>query len=77
MSRSFRKTPIIGCTTSDSDKIGKIQANRKLRVATRHFLVKGREPLPILREISSVWDFPKDGKRFVADWYEWKEMMRK
>ncbi len=67
----------MGYTTSDSDKIGKVQANQKLRIVTRRLLAKGRDPLPILREVSNVWSFPKDGKRFVPHRDRSKEMMRK
>ena len=79
MSRSYRHTPIIG-NCSHSDKPGKAKANRKLRVAERSVLAalsldsdsgsdsgsdKDGLLMPILREVSNVWDFPKDGKHYM------------
>ncbi|HST62298.1 MAG TPA: hypothetical protein VLK84_26580 [Longimicrobium sp.] len=63
MSRSRRKTPVAGITTSDSEKQDKRLANRRLRRRVREILPA--EPdgvLPALREVSSVWCFDKDGK---------------
>jgi len=69
MSRSVRHTPIMGWC-SHSDKPGKVKANRALRVATRKAMTAGRDwdalALPLLREVSSVWDFPKDGKGYFS-----------
>ncbi len=73
MSRSYRHTPIIG-NCSNSDKPGKAKASRKLRVAERSVLAalsldsdfdKDGLLMPILREVSNVWDFPKDGKHYM------------
>ena len=64
MSRSKIKTPISGITTAPSDKEGKRQANRAFRRNTRMQVLKGKEIVSLLREVSSVWDFPKDGKRY-------------
>ena len=63
MSRSRRKTPVRGLTTSDSEKQDKRMANRKLRRKVR--VVLSAEPdavLPALREVSCVWAFDKDGQ---------------
>ena len=65
MSRSRRHTLIFGITTSRSEKDDKRQANRRLRRRVRVELrVKQWERLPLLRELSNVWSFDKDGKRF-------------
>ena len=64
MSRSKIKTPISGITTAPSDKEGKRQANRAFRRNTRMEVLKGKEIVSLLREVSSIWDFPKDGKRY-------------
>ena len=66
MSRSRRKTKIFGYTSFKySEKEDKRDANRKFRRITRQ-LVKGRkEVLPKLRELSDVWAFAKDGKRYM------------
>ena len=62
-----RHAAIFGITTSDSEKQGKRKANRRLRRAVRHALTLGREVLPALREVSNVWAFDKDDKRWRAD----------
>jgi hypothetical protein len=59
--------PIFGITTSDSEKQDKRRANRRLRRAVRLALDAGREVLPHLREVSNVWAFDKDGKRWRDD----------
>ena len=65
MSRSYRHTPVIG-NCSHSDKPGKVNANRTLRTHVRQALRTCGDfeglILPHLREVSNVWDFPKDGK---------------
>lgn len=66
MSRSRKKTPIIGMTTTDTEKKDKRQANRKLRVAVRNAIVGDEEVMPELREVSDVWTFSKDGKQWVG-----------
>ncbi|HEX6910544.1 MAG TPA: hypothetical protein VF142_09115 [Longimicrobium sp.] len=69
MSRSRRRTPVRGLTTSESEKQDKRRANRKLRRKVRVTL--STEPdgvLPALREVSCAWAFDKDGKvRFDPD----------
>jgi hypothetical protein len=81
MSRSYRHAPFMG-HCSHSDKPGKIGANRTLRAATRGAVSNCRDwdnfVAPILREVSSVWDFPKDGKmRINKTWAEYARYMRK
>ena len=67
MSRSYRHTPVIGITCAESDKPGKIIANRTLRAHVRDALRTCVDfdgfLLPQLREVSNVWSFPKDGKQ--------------
>jgi hypothetical protein len=64
MSRSYRHSPYHGCC-ADSDKADKRKANRLLRRVTRIAIV-GFDPeadvLPVLREVSNIWNFDKDGK---------------
>ncbi|MBC7891832.1 MAG: hypothetical protein H7Y12_06450 [Sphingobacteriaceae bacterium] len=67
MSRSRIKTAVFGYTTATSDKIGKQQANRRYRRRVNQTLQNQPELLPQLRELTCVWDMPKDGKGF------WKE----
>jgi hypothetical protein len=68
MSNSYRKTPIIGTTTADSEKKDKQIANRRLRSKVKQLLKLGDyDWLPTIRDVSNVWDFAKDGKRFFKD----------
>ena len=67
MSRSYRHTPIFGITTSRSEKQDKRFANRPLRRKVKSRLVTGDEEMPLLREVSNVWSFDKDGKVFWHD----------
>lgn len=67
MSRSRRKNKIRGITTATSEKQSKLKANRKLRRLTKDTLKKGKEVLPLLREISNQWNFEKDGKKYDSN----------
>ncbi len=67
MSRSRRKNKIRGITTAPSEKQSKLKANRKLRRMTKETLKKGKEVLPLLREISNQWNFEKDGKKYDSN----------
>jgi len=67
MSRSRKKTPIIGITTVVTEKKNKLEANRKLRRLNRIKIHKGDYDLFQLREISNVWGFDKDGKRYLKN----------
>ena len=75
MARSYRRTPIFGITTSKSEKKDKRLANRRLRRAVRRAMLRDKETLPILREVSDVWNFDKDGRRY--DRFASEEAMRK
>lgn len=66
MSRSYKKTPICGITTSESEKQDKQIANRRFR-RNSHQLVKiGKEPPFRTREVSNVHTFDKDGKQYFS-----------
>lgn len=65
MSRSKKKTPIVGITTAETEKKNKLEANRKLRRLNRIKIRKGDFEFFQLREISNVWGFDKDGKRYL------------
>jgi hypothetical protein len=67
MSRSRRKTPIMGMTTCRSEKKDKQIANRKLRVAVRTAMAAGADLMPMLNEISSVWSMGKDGRQWIRN----------
>ncbi|MBX9948638.1 MAG: hypothetical protein K2Y39_05730 [Candidatus Obscuribacterales bacterium] len=68
MSKSFRKSPICGITTAESEKKDKQLAHRRERRIVRQIL--GSDPLrPVLphrREVSNVWSFDKDGKQYLS-----------
>ncbi|UII26535.1 hypothetical protein LVD15_25100 [Fulvivirga maritima] len=64
MSRSRRKTKVRGITTAKSEKEEKRKANRRLRRQVNQKINKEEEVLPELREVSDVWAFSKDGKRY-------------
>jgi hypothetical protein len=78
MSRSIKRTPIIGHTTAETEKHDKRLANRFLRRRSRQVLrtsavgscnhvVEGLGELPLLREVSNVYCFDKDGKQWLDD----------
>lgn len=81
MSRSKRKTPIMGYTTCRSEKQDKKlwhkcwRSKQKMALRSPHLLDLD-EISPILEnEVSNVWAMGKDGKRYFAlslqkDWAE-------
>ncbi len=82
MSRSYRHTPVIGNACAASDKPGKKIANSTLRTHVRQALRTCHDfdslVLPLLREVSNVWSFPKDGKhRMNPESSYFRKCMRK
>jgi hypothetical protein len=78
MSRSLRRNPFIGTTTTGSEKQEKRSANRHLRREVRRKIGGDSDDLelPSLREVSNVWSMSKDGKiRFRVAETPW--LMRK
>jgi hypothetical protein len=65
MSRSKRKTPIFGITKAETEKTDKRLANRAYRRHVKTVRFADDELLPHRREMSNVWCFDKDGKRYV------------
>jgi len=67
MSRSYRRTAILPITCAESEKADKRTAHRRLRHRTKQVLGQVADPdslyPPLLREVSDVWVFAKDGKR--------------
>lgn len=65
MSRSRRKTKVLGIADT-SDKDSKRTANRCLRHQVKRLLKRDEDDaeLPLVREMSDVWDFEKDGKQY-------------
>lgn len=73
MSRSYKRTPITGMTTSDSEKHDKQLANRATRSRNRQRLREGRAPLD-RRVISNVATFAKDGRQWCGRlWHSRKD----
>lgn len=68
MARSYRHTAIMG-VAGTSDKWAKAAANRVLRHHVRQMLHMSADydkiVLPVMREVSDVWGFPKDGKHYM------------
>lgn len=67
MSRSFRKTPIMGHGGATSEKEEKRFANRSLRRKVKANIRKEFDILPEMKEISDEWCFRKDGKGWFGD----------
>lgn len=65
MSRSRKKTPILGMTTAGSEKSDKQEANRKFRRRIKQEVADSQDVLSEKREVSDVWDFAKDGKQYM------------
>ena len=64
MSRSRKKTPILGITTAASEKSDKQAANRKFRRIVKQEVNAEEDVITKKREASDIWSFAKDGKRF-------------
>jgi len=54
-------------TSAESEKKDKRLARRKLRAALRR-VTGDDQVLPILREVSEVWTFDKDGKQWLGQY---------
>lgn len=69
MSRSYRKHLVAGHCYCRSEKKDKQFANRKFRHRIRLIIKKDAESevLPVLREVSDVWNMEKDGKGYYGD----------
>ncbi len=82
MSRSHHYTPISPVFDVDSEKPSKKLAHRRLRAAERMAFANCRDlddlNIALMREVSDVWDFRKEGKfRFDAEDAEMSKLMRK
>lgn len=86
MSRSFRRSAIVGHTTAQSEKSSKRGASRVNRRTVGTYLHTATDfeslAVPLARELTNVHNFPKDGKgaidhlRFDAP-QEYVRLMRK
>lgn len=68
MSRSRKRTPIMGIVSATSEKDDKRANHRRERRRVREVLATTPEPdsLPHHRELSDPWTMAKDGKRFLG-----------
>ena len=82
MSRSFRRTPIGGWTTSTSEKKEKKLWHQKMRARCNqvafHALFHDAENalLPFDNEVSDVWGMSKDGKVPFLDEFSYQPFCR-
>ena len=66
MSRSYIKNKIVGYTKKESEKRDKTIANKRYRRLVKVRIAKRSEVLPLIREISNIYQFDKDGKHYYA-----------
>ena len=62
MSRSRRKTPVMGITKAESDTRDKVLAHRRQRRQVRTALASGVAEVIARRKAGDVWSVAKDGK---------------
>jgi hypothetical protein len=74
MSRSYRRIPITGITTSESDKWFKRSEHRRERRAVRGALDTGMD-IPHRKGFGNPWNGSKDGKQWLGD--DYPALMRK
>ena len=83
MSHSFKKHAFAGVTTSKSEKKDKRLAHRRLRTLTNSLMKEISEGaeidvLPVIKEVSDIYNFDKDGKIFYHEGSEYvNEVIRK
>lgn len=77
MSRSVRRTPILGITTAVSEKSDKQKANRRYRRAEHVGLARRDEIFPDRRELTDPWTMAKDGKKWFGGALLRQSLMRK
>ncbi|MFT4247648.1 MAG: hypothetical protein QM581_06360 [Pseudomonas sp.] len=79
MSRSRRKTPVMGITTAHSDKPFKVAEHQRERSAVRRALAVTSDDasVPPARAFGSSWKSPKDGKAWFGGLRDCVRWMRK
>lgn len=78
MTRSRKKAPVTAISTSTSEKADKVAAHRKERRKV-HVTLKAtgdQDALPARREVSNVWAYAKDGKRYKPAWLDPKHLRK-
>jgi hypothetical protein len=70
MSRSRRKTPIMGLTTAESERKDKQRWHRRFRAVEHRLLARMPDEdehiPPEVHTIANVWSFAKDGKQHIT-----------
>ena len=66
MSRSYIKNKIVGYTKKETEKRDKTIANKRCRRLVKVRIAKRSEVLPLIREVSNIYQFDKDGKHYYA-----------
>jgi hypothetical protein len=67
MSRSRKKTPKLGISSSDSEKEDKKIANRIFRRKGKQQVKSGEEPVSDMNAVMTTWEMAKDGKWYVKN----------
>jgi hypothetical protein len=67
VSRSRKKIPILGFSSSESEKKDKRMANRMFRRINKQLLHTGNDLVNDMNEIMTRWEMDKDDKRYVKD----------
>ena len=70
MARSHKKHNITGITCKESEKQDKRKANRRLRRKNKTIKATdetSQSDYALMREVSNLWDFDKDGKIYISD----------
>lgn len=76
MSRSYKKTPIIGHTKSESEKDDKKIWHKRFRHKTKDILRSMHNDtemindtlMPVEEDVSNTWSMSKDGKTYLGNW---------
>lgn len=76
MSRSYKKTPIIGHTKAESEKSDKKIWHRRFRHKTKDILrsmhndtdMMNDAIMPVEDEVGTLWSMSKDGKSYLGNW---------
>ncbi len=65
MSRSRKKTPRLGISSSNSEKKDKQTANRIFRRKGKQQVKNGKEPVVDINDVMTTWEMAKDGKKYI------------
>jgi hypothetical protein len=66
MSRSYIKNKIVGYTKKETEKRDKTIVNKRYRRLVKVRIAKRSEVLPLIREVSNIYQFDKEDKHYYA-----------